>query len=390
MRLEDELRKDDMKKRIWLPITLLVLASLGCSVFGRAREAIEIGKEAATRVSEVATVVDEEGVATLMPDVSEDEPSGEESSSDQSGEESTSEESSQEEPPKPELDADALTGLESYKARFAAEWKPENGDGESFIFEEAHTRTPSAQRLVIKGMSEDESMEIVQIEDQSWMCSAGSCTQMQADPEELASGFSDAAMFDPAGVWDDADPTFLGREKVNDIQTRHYELNLTAVQAAFLAQGDVSDLSGEIWIADEPDLPELTVRFEMAWTEKRQEVTGQGSFVYETYDLNAPFSIEPPEGAEKSGLPEDVPAYPDASELFSMAGMTTFETVDPVSDVGDFYRENLAAQGWTIGSDDEMEGMVQQVWNKDARTLTLIVSEADGATSVMISIEGGG
>ena len=378
-----------MRKRILVPMTLLVLASLACSLFGRAEEAIEMGKEAATRVSEAATVIGEEAVATLMPDSSEDEAAADESAAQESAKEDTAAEEPSGEEPQPELDVDALTGLESYRARFEAEWKPVEGEGESFMFEEAHTRTPSAQSLVMKGMGQDESVEIVQIEDKSWMCTAGSCSQMQADPEELASSFSDAAMFDPAGVWDDADPTLLGREQVNGVQTRHYRLNLSPMQAAFLAQGDVSELSGEIWIADEPDLPDLAVRFKMSWTEKRGEVTGQSSFIYETFDINAPFTIEPPEGAADSGLPDDVPAYPNGEQSFSMAGMTSFETSDGVSEVGDFYRERLAAEGWTIGSDDEMEGMVQQVWNKDERTLTLLVSEEEDGSSIMISIEGG-
>jgi hypothetical protein len=378
-----------MNKRIWLPITLLVLASLACSLFGRAERAIEIGKEAATRVSEAATVVGEEGVATLMPGSSEGESTAEESTAEEPAEEGTAVEELPEEEAQPELDADALAGLESYRARFEAEWKPEEGEGEAFVFEEAHTRVPSAQRLVLQGMGQDETMEIVQIEDQSWMCTAGSCSQMQADPEELASSFSEAAMFEPAGVWDEADPTLLGRETVNGVQTQHYRLNLSPMQAAFMAQGDVSDLTGEIWIADEPDLPELAVRFQMSWTEKRGEVTGQSSFSYETYDINAPFTIEPPEGAADSGLPDDVPAYPNGKQAFSMAGMTSFETSDGVSEVGEFYRESLAAEGWTIGSDDEMEGMVQQVWNKGERTLTLLVSEEEDGSSIMISIEGG-
>ena len=367
-----------------MPITLLVLASLACSIFGGAREAIELGQEAATQVSEAATAVGEEGMATLIPGSSEDETTEEQTAT----EEAESQEPVEEEVADPDLDADALEGLESYRARFTAEWNPEEGEGETFTFEEAHTRSPSAQRLLMKGMAEDETVEIVQIEDQSWMCTGGTCTQMQADPEDLAAGFSEAAMFDPAGTVDDADTTFVGRERVNGVQTRHYKLNLTAMQAAFLAQGDVSDVDGDVWIADESDLPELAVRFEMSWTETREDVTGQSTFVYETYDINDPFTIEPPEGAEESGLPDDVPPYPNAEETFSMAGMVTFETPDSVSDVADFYRENLAAEGWTVESDDEMEGMVQQVWSKDGRALTLLVSDEDGASSVMISIEG--
>jgi hypothetical protein len=364
-----------MKERIWLPITLLVMASLACSFFGNAEKAIEAGKEAATRVSEVATEVGEGAVATLMPESSEGE--------------SESQEAADEEPALPELDADAMEGLQSYRTRFTSEWKPAEGEPETITFEEAHTRDPSARRLVMGGMADDETVEIVQIEDQSWMCSGGTCTQMEADPEELASGFGDAFMFDPAGVVDEENATFVGRERVNGLQTRHYKLDLTPMQAAFLAQGEVSDLEGEVWVVDEPDLPAFAARFEMSWTEKRQELAGQVSFDYETYDVNAPFTIEPPEGADASGLPEDVPVYPNAEETFSTAGMTTFNSPDDLDSVAAFYREGLAAEGWTVESDDEMEAMVNQVWKKGDRTLTLVASSDDGGSSVMIAIEGG-
>jgi hypothetical protein len=368
-----------MKWRIWLPIALLLLASLACSVFGNAEKAIEVGKEAATKASEMATTVGEEGIATLVPEFSEE---GE--GTEEPPDEETSEEAAQS-----EVDAEALTNLDSYRARFVAEWRPEEGEPEVFGFEEARTRNPNARRMIMEGMAEGESFEFVQIEDKSWMCSGGTCTQMAADPEELASGFSDAVMFDPSDVTDDANATFEGRERKRGYQTRHYTLDLTPMQAAFLSQGEVSDLEGEAWIADEPDLPAFAVRFEMSWTEKRESITGQAAFVYETYDVNAPFTIEPPQWADSSGLPEDVPIYPGAEVSFSTEGMTAFNAADGVSDVADFYREALSAEGWTMESDDEMGSMVQQTWKKGERTLTLLVSSEDGGSSGMITIEGG-
>jgi len=377
-----------MRKRIWLPIAVLVLASVACSLFGRAEQAIELGKEAATRVSEVATVVGEEGgeaVATLIP-----ESSGEESEAEESTEsEPAAGEEAEEEAVEPQIDSDALAGLESYRTKLTSEWTPDEGEPQIISFEEARTRAPAARRMVMGGMIEDEVVEIVQIEDQSWMCSGGTCTQIAADPEELASGFADSAMFDPADTMDDADTEFLGREVVNGVQTRHYRLNMTPTQAAFAAEGDVSDMKGEVWVADEPDLPQLAVKFQMSWTEERVDLSGRTSFVYETYDINEPFTIEPPEGAETDGLPDDVPVYPNSEDTFAMQGMTSFGTPDAPSDVGEFYRQGLAAEGWTMDSDEEMPGVVQQTWKKGERTLTLMASEQDAGSSVIISIEDG-
>jgi hypothetical protein len=369
------IERGDMKGRSWLPLTLLVLASLACSVFGRAERAIEVGKEAATKVSEVATTVGEEGLATLVPESAE--------------EGGVAEGASDEEPAPPAIDADALAGLDSYRTRFSAAWKPAEGEPEIIAFEEAHTRDPRARHFVMEGSTEDQSLEIVQIEDRSWMCGGGVCSEMEADPDELAASFSDAAMFDPGDMTDDANASFVGREEINGIQTRHYSLKLTPAQVALMAEGDVSDVVGDAWIADEPGLPKFAVRFEMSWAEKRQDLMGEASFVYETYDVNAPFTIEPPEGADESGLPDDVPVYPNGEETFSMADMTTFDSPDGVTTVADFYRERLPAEGWTAESDDDMETMVQQVWKKGDRMLTLVVTEQDGGSTAMITLEEG-
>jgi len=379
-----------MKRRSWIPIIVLVLASVACSLFGRAGEAIEMGKEAATRVADLATEVGGEGLATLVPELSEEATPDLEAAPEESSGGGEDEGQPEDEGAGPEIDEDALDGLDSYRTRFTVEWTPEEGEGEdeAFALEQAHTRNPRAQRMTMVGMFEDESMEIVQIEDKSWMCSGGSCTQMAADPEELASSFTDAALFDPYDMVDDAGTKFVGRETVNGLQTRRYQLDLEPMRTAYLAQGDISDPEGDVWVVDEAGLPKMAVRLVMSWKEVRDGVTGRAGYTYEMYDINEPFTIEPPEGAADSGLPEDVPAYPNARETFSMEGMTSFETDDPVADVAEFYRNGLAAEGWTVESDDEMGALVQQEWTKDGRVLNVMVSEDDDVTSVMIMIEG--
>lgn len=372
---ERDLRRNMMKSRVWLSIMLLVLASLACSVFGRAEEAIEAGKDVATKVSEVATAVDEEDLATMVPGASdEEEPSGEAPEGAEEG---------------PDIESDALAGLQSYRTRFVKEWKPQEGEPEVTTIEDAHTRDPAARRLVIEGMADAEMVEIVQIVDRAWMCSKGTCNSMQADPEEVASGFTDAVLFDPEDVLDATTATLVGQETVNGVETRHYRLSLTAMEAAFAAQGDVTNVEGEAWVADEADLPTFAVRLEMSWTEERSEGKGQISFVYETYDVNAPFTIEPPEGSEDSGLPEDVPVYPNGEEVLSTPGMSAFETQDSVEDVADFYRQELESEGWTNETDNDVGDMVQQVWKKGERALTLVATAEDGGSSFVISVEGG-
>jgi hypothetical protein len=372
-------------------LTVLVLAALACSMFGQAEEAVDAGRDAVTKASEMATAVGEADDGTVASEEPTEGPVTETPTTLEGEEDATAEPATEQtgsdDPPQPELDSDALTGLVSYRTRLTVEWEPEEGETEAMRFEDAHTREPSARRLVMSGMDAHEAVELVQIEDRAWMCTQDACSQMEADPEELASGFSEAALLDPGDLVGDADATFVGREEVNGIQTRHYTLDLTAEQVAFLAQGEVSDLEGEVWVADEPELPSFAARYEMSWTERRQEVPGEVSFVYETYDVNEPFAIAPPEGAADTGLPEDVPLYPDAQELFSVQGMVTFRSSDDATEVAEFYRERLSEEGWSADSDDEMGDAIQQMWVKDGRTLAVFLSDEEDGSTAMLTLE---
>lgn len=364
-----------MKRAIWLPLVVLVLASLACSAFGAAERAVEVGREAATKASEAATAVGEEVMSTPEGETSEE--STEETGPGESDEETTG----------PELDPDALSRLDSYRTRMRMQWVPNEGDPEGMTMEQAHTRDPQAQRFVIEGITGDD-FEFVQIGEQAWYCTGGACSQAQADPEDLVAGFGEEMMFDPDDMADEANATFVGREEVNGVQSRHYRLDLSAMETALLAQGEVSDVESNVWIADESGLPKFTVRFQMTWNETREERAGSGELFYEVYDVNESISIEPPEGAEKSGLPEDVPAYPNAEDGFSMEGMTTFTSSDDVATVASFYADGLAAQGWSMANEEDMgEDAVNQLWQKDERELMLMITSEEGGSNVAIMIE---
>ncbi len=363
-----------MKKRLWMILVLPVLASLACSFFGAAEEAVQVGKDAATQAAEVATEVGEE-VATQPP-------AEEEAESETEGEASG-------EDAAPDLSENALANLNSYRARLSTQWIPEEGDPISFVMEQEHTRDPAAERIVMEGFEgeEGEGFEWIQIEDKSWYCMGDTCTETQADADEMASNFEEGLSFNPSDFTDDTEFRSAGRETVNGIRTKHYILDLSKTEVAFLAQGNVENVEGEAWVANESDLPSFVVRFQMTWEETRGEQPGTAEFVYDVYEVNAPITIEPPAAAETSGLPEDVPSYPDASEVVSMGGMTTFITPDDVSTTADYYRKELAAQGWTNESDDDLGEMVNQVWKKDDRTLTLMISSEDEGSNVLITIE---
>jgi hypothetical protein len=191
----------------------------------------------------------------------------------------------------------------------------------------------------------------------------------------------------------DEEYKFIGREEVNGIKTRHYQLKDLVLDTLFGSAylEEVEDVNADIWIADESNLPNFTVRFLM---KVKGEVDGEGSegtltMQMDVTDVNADITIEPPEDAKSGGLPEDVPLHPDAQELTSMSGMTMFTVDSTVDDMAAYYAEQLAGAGWSEGEEGfSSEDAVMQNWVKGERTLQLTISaEDDGTVSVMLMLQ---
>jgi len=344
-----------MKSKRWiLALVLLVLASMACSLGGAGADTGEVEEPPA-------------GAETEAPESEQGEIASEEVV--------------------PEVDPDALSELDSYRTRISFQWIPDGGTPETWSMEQEYTREPLAQRWTMQaGEDASESIEWVQIGDTAWFCGGGSCAQSQQSAEEMAESFGEGMVFEPEDFTSGYDTRFIGKETVNGVSARHYALDLSAAEAAMLAQGEVSDVEADFWISDESSLPTFVVRFTMSWTETREEQEGSGSLTYDVSDVNAPITIEAPEGA--AGMPDDVPSYPNATDLLVMEGMASFSTADDVATVADFYHTELAAQGWSNESDDEFSGMVSQAWSKEGRDLTLMISpEDEGGSSVMLTTE---
>ncbi len=125
----------------------------------------------------------------------------------------------------------------------------------------------------------------------------------------------------------------------------------------------------------------------MSWSqrEEAQDVPVQSSVLYEVYDVNAPLTIEPPDGAAGDALPRDVPIYPGAEIGLSAADMTTLHSPDAMGPVADFYREALSAEGWTLQAENDYAGnLIRQEWVKAGRSLQVDILAQDAGTQVAI------
>ncbi len=351
-----------MKRQMLWVIVLLLVFSLACASFG--------------------------GKGTEVPDPAETQQPG-----DAEQPEPVQTEEADESPPA--LDANALAGLDSYRSRVTIKITLDDGTEESISIEQEAIREPYAQRMVMTSDTADSpgSVEIIQVGQTQWMRFGEEWIQTEANPEE-GSIFEESSLISPddfSGLGEDNDYKYLGKEKVNGVQTRHYSLKANPLTlAAMLGSTNLDEASVEVWVANENNLPEFPVRYVItAKGEVEEGKTGAMLMEQDVYDINASFTIEPPADAATGGLPEDVPAYPGATGLSAFGGTTMFETTDDVATVTEFYRGALADNGWAQGETTDMEGLTMDTWSKEGRTLSLMISSTDaGGASVMITIEG--
>jgi len=345
-------------KKILLPLAMVVLVTLACSVPG-----IEVPD--VPDIPDIPGDDDDAATATPVDDDNGDEGGGEDVPSDDE-----------------EIDIDTLEGLDSYRARMEMYFYPEgDGEPEGMTIEQAQTRDPDASSMKME--SEEGGVEYVRIGNQAWSCFDDMCTQTEMSEEEAEAQFGEEMIWEP----DDFSPDDLeltGSENVNGVNAKRYELDVDALELGLLSQGQIADAYGQIWIADEADLPAFLVRYEMTWTETRGETAGSVEWLYEVFDVNEPFTIEPPENAAE--VPEDIPLYPDAAEMTLMDTFIMFSAADDVETVAEFYRSELPGMGWENESDDMMSGTSMQSWAKEGRTIQVMIAPIEGEDGCEVTI----
>ncbi len=340
-----------MKRYIWSLIVVLLLTSLACNV---------LSKSTPTTVPGGTT-----------------EPTG-----------GTTEPADETLTPAPSM---SLEGLNSYRMRTTFAEKYASGSSSQGEIVQSYTRNPRASHLIMttkSGEGEEQTIEMIQIGTTQWMNFGGSWMQTEAEPITTTFGSEIYDLFDFSAE-NMEDYEYLGKETVNGIRTRHYRAKETAAMAMEMPDENLKNVKVniEVWIADEANLPQVFVK--LIYTLKGTHVE-KGDVEYtttsEVYDLNANFTIEPPD--VPTSLADDVPTYPGpTSDTFLMSGMVSFETTDPLDTVKTFYQTELPKQGWTLESDNSYETTIMQSWKKGNRSLSVMLSIADnGNTSVLITL----
>lgn len=368
-----------MKRQLILIIAALITLSLACS-FGQTTEAptTEIATENITDIQDDATTetIDDE------PDAIEDE--------DTTSSENTVNPTVGEVVPLA-LDTQAMKNLSSY--RVSMDWSAGSSNEEiptEMAIEMEVTLDPPAQRISLSSSEGD--MEIIQIENQQWMRFGEEWMQTSVEESddiesELDSLFIDAE--DIMGQVENDGYKYLGQENINGVNTNHYQIEQNKLAALLDLSSDeeIEEGSVDLWIVDERGLPEYITRMIIHAKGNVDEDLDMIQITYDVYDVNAAFTITAPEDVSAGGLPEGIEIYPNATNSTSLGGLVMFESADDLDSVAEFYTEQLSAAGWSKNDGLDMEGMVMDNWEKDGQKLLLTITESDGVTSVMITLE---
>jgi hypothetical protein len=250
----------------------------------------------------------------------------------------------------------------------------------------------------VEGAEEFGNIEMYIVEDTMYMRLGEEWMSMPAEGDplsEIGMLSSDELLEDTCG-WRRLEDT-----EVNGIRVQHWTFDeqdfkacATALQLEEL--GELSEARGDLYIAVEEN---YLVRLEMVLegTNLTSVLEEEGTLdqarieiAMDLSDINVPFTIELPEEATASGggLPEDIPLTDDAQEMTSMLGFITFMSPSTPEEVAEFYKVEMANNGWSEVSADEMAGMFVLEYTKDGRTASLMISEDSETdkTSVLITV----
>ncbi len=198
----------------------------------------------------------------------------------------------------PDLQADALAGLDSYRAEIAWQIDMEESAGQDMTINIAETRDPEARQITMIGMNVD--IQFISTSEGSWVNIGG---QWQSVPGGNLEAFlgemtlvtsEDISALATANQEDDY--TFVGTETINGIQTRHYRINVNPDEWEEIAgTTDVKTTRGDVWVADENNLPSFAVRFRVESEVEIEGEPGTTTLTWDVQEINTDFTIEPPE-----------------------------------------------------------------------------------------------
>ena len=158
-----------------------------------------------------------------------------------------------------------------------------------------------------------------------------------------------ALLIDTGGFLLGHAPRMRPDDVINGVPVYGFSLDASNVEPGELdiAQFD----SGAVFIAKDGG---YLVRLEMNGSGTSEMLSGspelEGDITYDLhyFNFNQPIEIAPPEGCTQDSSELQYPVTPDAYQLSTVLGITSYKTDLPLEDVIQFYRDEMPAAGWTL------------------------------------------
>ena len=165
-------------------------------------------------------------------------------------------------------------------------------------------------------------------------------------------------------------------QEVNGVPVYRFALDSSNVLQDELDIVEFTD--GTIYIAREGG---YVVRLEINGTGPSEmlsgspDLVGRLAYLLDYYDFDQPIEIVPPEGCEPVSADAGIeyPVTDDAYQLTALGGFVSYMTDLPLDEVVQFYKDEMAAAGWTLAGD-----------LSDAAEPTMIFTRGDAAATVVL------
>ncbi len=299
-------------------------------------------------------------------------------------------------------DVSKMPWLKSYRVRMKIE-----ATGEAFADQQGanmemigeFVKEPPAVRYVISGATPEDSMEMIQIGNESWIKFGGSW--MQSTQEALPDFDEQFMVFhseDLTEGWEAA--TKIGKEKVNNIDTTHYRFDKPALLKFMFDEEtraryenlDIAQI--DIYLADEGYIVKMVTHMAgKGVDENKPDLAGEIKTTFEVYDLNAKIEIAAPSmPSPTEGLGFTIPEPAGAKRAWSQEGMVMYTVAGmTMAEAAEFYKRGFTDQGLKFAEDSSMttDAFASLEFQGDKAKVSVMISpdQSTGALSVMISIE---
>jgi hypothetical protein len=214
--------------------------------------------------------------------------------------------------------------------------------------------------------------------------------------EDACFRFPDTGEMSMSGFLDQTDGMFFGDlERAQPAGRGEVVSGVSADRYVVTETQDGMDVSGEIWIANAGG---YVVRYvgmgDITNLEAPDEGLGlmQGTVRWEylVSAINSAPAIELPAecaNLETTGPAAELPTFPGATLEFSAGNLSSYVVDAPVTEVADFYRSALPAEGWALIDDTDLgEAGYSLAFTRGDATLQMFVSTEAGRTQILVQL----